>query len=422
MAVLESLERLFKGIDFGLCYLTIQLGRGVFFSFALLGIVLLLRRTVFHKTVFGKGLLWSFFLLLPFMGRLKFFYETRFGIRGFFWWHQLCVEYLTIGRIYFLGIAVFAGVLLYRRAKLRKFVSGMEREERFGTTVYVCESEVTPFTTGCIRPKIVFPRRMLESGSEEELRVILLHEKTHIRLGHLWCYFLWDALRALFWANPFLTVCMKYFREDMESICDRVTIQSSRQSAWDYGRVLLKSIRLLQQKKKGLYLPVTFAGEVCREKKEYGSMKRRILRIAQFRQYKPGRVCLLLLLVFVLLTGSLGLIKYYSYPRYTALTEVSIYDEQGRMLLLDINDGQAGIVTFDEDSVYIRAEELKALLLENGIEEEILFVVFGGFMKLPGMGGGCDCVYVEQEELTGETIEIAYERNTDYMSEILKNI
>ncbi|TGY98237.1 hypothetical protein E5329_00165 [Petralouisia muris] len=47
---------------------------------------------------------------------------------------------------------------------------------------------------------------------------MILHEKIHIRLGHLWFYFLWDLLRCLLWPNPFLTLCTGYFRQDLEDI------------------------------------------------------------------------------------------------------------------------------------------------------------------------------------------------------------
>lgn len=64
------------------------------------------------------------------------------------------------------------------------------------------------------------PEVILKEYDQKEFQAILLHEKTHIRLGHLLCYFLWDILRVLLWLNPFLGIGTKYFREDMEEICD----------------------------------------------------------------------------------------------------------------------------------------------------------------------------------------------------------
>ena len=51
-------------------YFTLQLIRCVIFSIAMIGIIMLLRKTVFRKFIFVKGILWSLFLIVPFLGRL----------------------------------------------------------------------------------------------------------------------------------------------------------------------------------------------------------------------------------------------------------------------------------------------------------------------------------------------------------------
>ena len=75
---------------------------------------------------------------------------------------------------------------------------------------------------------------MPESYSREELRSVIQHERTHIWLGHLWFGLAWDVLRCLLWVNPFLTVCQKQFRADMEDIRDRVCIQGSGRTTHEY--------------------------------------------------------------------------------------------------------------------------------------------------------------------------------------------
>ena len=99
------------------------------------------------------------------------------------------------------------------------------------------------------------------SYSRDELKSVVQHERTHIRLGHLWLGLAWDVLRCLLWVNPFLTVCQKQFRADMEDICDRVCIQSSGRTAHEYGMVLLKTLKLLSSKSEGTPPAVTYAGE-----------------------------------------------------------------------------------------------------------------------------------------------------------------
>ena len=76
------------GIRFlNLCavYYVIQLVRCVLFSFVVFAFVFTLRKTVLKNMIFLKSALWSMFIPVLFVGKMKFFYENRIGVR-FFWW------------------------------------------------------------------------------------------------------------------------------------------------------------------------------------------------------------------------------------------------------------------------------------------------------------------------------------------------
>lgn len=82
------------------------------------------------------------------------------------------------------GVFLYAALLFYRRRKLKKMVAGMEKRKVDGTVViYVTKTPVTPSTVGVFRPKIVMPEAILKGDAGKEFQTILLHEKTHIRLG-----------------------------------------------------------------------------------------------------------------------------------------------------------------------------------------------------------------------------------------------
>ncbi len=53
-------------INFGMAYYTTQLVRCAAFSFALLGLVMLLRKTLFSERTFLRGMSWALFLVIPF--------------------------------------------------------------------------------------------------------------------------------------------------------------------------------------------------------------------------------------------------------------------------------------------------------------------------------------------------------------------
>ena len=65
---------------------------------------------------------------------------------------------------------------------------------------------MTPFVYGIFRPKIIIPKYLIEQEGRtcqqddlDELSTILLHEKTHIRQGHLILLAIWNIIRILFW-------------------------------------------------------------------------------------------------------------------------------------------------------------------------------------------------------------------------------
>ena len=68
-------------LDFCAAYYATQLVRCAAFSFLLLGLVMLLRKMLFSRRTFIRGLLWSSFLLIPFLGKLKLFYENKAVVR-----------------------------------------------------------------------------------------------------------------------------------------------------------------------------------------------------------------------------------------------------------------------------------------------------------------------------------------------------
>ncbi len=390
-------------LNAGCLYLVMLLGRSAISSLPVLLTVLLLRKTVFKRTVFLKGILWCLFLPLPFVGKMRFFYENRMGVRLFAWWHDLCIEHHWIGWLYLLGIAGLGCYIFCRRRRLYRFVSGLRRETTAGRELFICDRPVTPFTTGLFRPRIVMPEVLVKDFRAEELRMILLHETTHIRLGHLWIYALWDMLRVLLWINPLLTICTGYLREDLEAICDRVTIQRSGAKAYDYGRLLLNSLRLLGDERVDTM--AAFAGE-----QEYRSIRNRIKQVAAFQPYrKPTAVISILgciLLVFGLLFG----IRQLSYPVYVEREDVSIWDTKFHLQEIGSQDQLRDVLIIDDGYVYIKRDAWRKVLQEQGVETDTCYVSFGGYLKLPGIGGGGNAVYVDLEEAE-EILVIPYFNN-----------
>lgn len=403
--------------DAAFVYYVLQLGRAVLISSVMLAVIVFLRKTVFRNAIFLRGVIWSILLLAPVMGKMKCIYETRLGIRLLYPWQIICVNYRWVPCAYITGMSAMGVFIFRKRRRLKHAVKDLEKVKFKGTEIAVSRLAVSPFTTGLIRPTIVVPEVMLESLSDAELKMILLHERVHIRLGHLWCFLMWDILRVLLWANPFLHICTKWFREDIEDICDRVTMQRGDQNAYAYGSLLLKSIQMLKNENKELEFSAAFAAE-----KQYMNVKHRLERVVAFKPYNQLKAGILAAVCGLFLVIMFTLVIHISYPRYTDYDMVQIYNRKGTELLVADSDALREAVRIGSDKIYIDREKLDCIFARQGIEEDMFFLYFGGFSKLPGVGGGGDGIFVEYWEQDGDLVLPYVSNDKDFKTWLFKHL
>lgn len=395
-------------------YYSIQLGRCALLSFGVLALVMLLRGTIFRKNIFCRAMVWGVFLAVPFLGKLKLFEQNLWICRPFMWWSNVCFLYWPVRYGYAFGIAVSAVTIIRKRKMLSRMMGHMEKRCICGQEITVTEQITTPFAAGMFHTKIVVPKAVLDNFSMEELDMILLHEKTHIRLGHLWYYLVWNVLQILLWPDFLLKVCMKALKADLEDICDSVTIQKSGRTAYEYGMLILKCIRLLREENVGTAPAFT-------EEKDYQNVKQRLLRITGRRPYKKWRVSAACVSGLAVLTGIFLLIHQFSYPRYTKEYDMVLSNEAGEMWLLHDSAILRNAFQSDGKKVYIERKVMDTILQEYQIEETDFWILFGGYQKLPGMGGGGSLVHVDYSG-QGKRLEIPYQDSDRYFTSVIYKI
>ena len=283
----------------------------------------------------------------------------------------------------------------------------MEKVMFENVCIYVTDMNITPFTVGLLKPKIVLPKVMADSYSKDELKSIIQHEQTHIWLGHLWFGFAWDILWCLLWVNPLLTIFQKYFRADMEDICDRVCIQNSGKTAHEYGMVLLKTLKLLSSETEAAPPAVTYVGE-----REFADMKRRMGEIASFRPYKK-RICAGMAAAAALMIAAILLaVHTHSYARSNESKDIMVGNCDGEPEIISYDsEALSQMISYDDKYVYVERHAFENFLKENNAEGEV-WIVFGGFYKLPGLTGIAEsCTYENNSE--DEVVRIPYESITD---------
>ncbi len=395
-------------INFCTAYYTTQLVRCAAFSFVLIGLVMLLRKIHFSERTFLRGMSWALFLVIPFLGRLKMFYENAAVLKATWRITAVTASWLWGDRIYMAGILLTAICIFGKRIRLQRTVSGMEKVMFENVRIYVTDMNITPFTVGLLKPKIVLPKVMADSYSKDELKSVIQHEQTHIRLGHLWFGFAWDMLRCLLWINPLLTVFQKHFRADMEDICDRVCIQSSRRTAHEYGMVLLKTLKLLSSGSETAPPTVTYAGE-----KGFADMKRRMGEIAGFRPYRKKLCVGMVATAFLMIAAMLLAVHTHSYARCNESRDILVgnYDGEPQVISYDTEE-LSQMISYDDRYVYVERQAFEDFLEENNAEGEI-WIVFGGFYKLPGLAGIAEsCIYESSSK--DRIIQIPYESIRNY--------
>ena len=348
------------------------------------------------------------FLVIPFLGRLKMFYENAAVLKATWRITAVTASWLWGDRIYMAGILLTAICIFGKRIRLQRTVSGMEKVMFENVRIYVTDMNITPFTVGLLKPKIVLPKVMADSYSKDELKSVIQHEQTHIRLGHLWFGFAWDMLRCLLWINPLLTVFQKHFRADMEDICDRVCIQSSRRTAHEYGMVLLKTLKLLSSESETAPPTVTYAGE-----REFEDMKRRMGEIAGFRPYRKKLCVGMVATAFLMIAAMLLAVHTHSYARCNESRDILVgnYDGEPQVISYDTEE-LSQMISYDDRYVYVERQAFEIFLEENNAEGEI-WIVFGGFYKLPGLAGIAEsCIYESSSK--DRIIQIPYESIRNY--------
>ncbi|MBR1701956.1 MAG: M56 family metallopeptidase [Lachnospiraceae bacterium] len=409
MIALEQTRLIIDGVTI---YFSVQLGRCAILSVLLLGLVLLLRKTILKNNIFLKGAVWGLFLIVPFLGKLRFYYENELARKLLLWWQDVCMDYAWVRYGYFLGILASAVWLIRKRWKIGKMLAPLPVESVNGQRVYICNAPMSPFTAGLLNHKIVIPRVVRERMSDRAIATIQLHEKTHIRLGHLWVFFLWDLLCTLLWCNPLLRYSSRYLKDDMEHICDAVTIQLSGEDNISYGKLIIKSMTLLSVESAS---PATFSGE-----NDYSCAKERINRIRDYTPYKKGLIfalstaCLVIIICLFVAVGTL------SYPTYTEDVSVSVVDNEGRMTVLEDCPVLKQAFSYDKNYVYIDKSSFCEILDRHGVEASDLYIVFGCYSKLPGIGGGGNSIYVTLQQFPEDYVKIPYQNVKGGFSDILR--
>ncbi len=147
------------------------------------------------------------------------------------------VRNIPLGVIYFLGLLITSGILLFQKyrytLKLKnrfliehnETINTLLREMDMGHILVFSNDEIaSPLTCGLLKPCIYLPTRM-DFGNRELLRHILMHETMHIKHRDNWVKTFMLVALCLNWFNPLVWLMVKCLASDLETACDEAVLK-----------------------------------------------------------------------------------------------------------------------------------------------------------------------------------------------------
>ena len=179
--------------------------------------------------------------------------------------------------IYGIGVSFFSARLIIQLFSLASLIKKND-QKKIGHFTYVeTNQEATPFS---FFKWIVYNPKQFD---QNELELILQHEKIHANQMHSIDVLVMDVMTALFWFNPFIWLYRKALKQNLEFIADHHT-QKQSNCEERYQKLLLKT-SLPQQ---NLMLINTFYNSTIRLKisgkqivlfNSFGQVKKRIIML-----------------------------------------------------------------------------------------------------------------------------------------------
>lgn len=135
-------------------------------------------------------------------------------------------------------IVVFSAILLMLAVIYFTTLHEMKDATHLQHNIYFSEKIISPAVYGIIKPKIIFPAFY----KDRDIKLIILHEKMHIRSADNLRRILAFLIVAAHWFNPLCWLFLKLFLTDLELSCDeRVLTKLGNSCTKEYALSLLES-------------------------------------------------------------------------------------------------------------------------------------------------------------------------------------
>jgi len=133
------------------------------------------------------------------------------------------------------------------KSKWLELLENCKQELKLYTPVQLVETRHirTPTLMGFIRPRILLPEGILNAMTESEIRLIFMHELTHLKCGDIIINWTMSLIQIMHWFNPFVWIAFDKAREARELACDDDMLSILGQNnSKKYGHTIIKLLDL----------------------------------------------------------------------------------------------------------------------------------------------------------------------------------
>ncbi len=162
--------------------------------------------------------------------------------------------------------------------EIRKLYRRCLNEMKLTTPIPVYSSAFvkSPMITGCLKPRIFLPIRLISDYKERDLRFMLLHELQHYKHKDTFANPVMNLIGILYWFNPVVLHALKEMCGDREIACDSSVLKMLKADDYEaYGNTLINFTEKLSRP------PFPFAAGLGGTMKQ---MKRRVVNIATYEK------------------------------------------------------------------------------------------------------------------------------------------
>ena len=169
-------------------------------------------------------------------------------------------------------------------------------------SLFLARLNISPFSYGFGKPKIVLPVELTENLNEDEIDLILRHELHHIRRRDFLINVLQKLIRITFFYNPFVHWLDRLIELDRELLCDQAVLDSSSCTKRQYAELLVQVAEFANQHPM-LSPQVTFHSKQSHLRKRLNNMKTNYLSHAAPWRNAMATTALIASFIAVSLTG-----------------------------------------------------------------------------------------------------------------------